>query len=50
MPGVKPPTTTLDTISEAGAVLTAGSRTAIASIRKAARKAGPNPVLSANDR
>ena len=46
MPGVKPPTTTLDTISERGAVLTVGSSTAAASIRNAARKAGPNPERS----
>ena len=49
MPGVKPPMTTLDTISDAGVVLMAGSRTAIASIRKEARKAGPNPVRSPID-
>jgi hypothetical protein len=47
MPGVKPPMITLDTISDAGVVLMAGSRTAIASIRKEARKSGPKPVLSA---
>jgi hypothetical protein len=47
MPGVKPPMTTVDTISDAGVVLMAGSRTAIASIGNEARKAGPNPVPSA---
>ena len=47
MPGVKPPMTTLETISEAGVVLMAGSRTAIASTRKDTRKAGPKPALSA---
>ena len=47
MPGVKPPMTTLETISEAGAVLIAGSRTATAWIRKDTRNAGPKPARSA---
>ena len=43
----KPPMTTLDTISETGAVLTTGSKTGTASIRNDTRKAGPNPARSA---